>query len=193
MTADALLSLALFAAIATGTPGPNNLMVMASGANFGLRRTGPHIAGIAVGVAVLILLTGAGIGRAVAALPGLAPVLSVAAGLYLLWLAWKIATAAPPRPGADPGRPFTFLQAAGFQWVNPKAWAMALTAISVYVPAGGSGAAALVFALVAVPLVTMWCVAGGALGRLLSTRRRLRAFNITMAILLVLSPLPALL
>ena len=188
MTLDRLAALILFAVVATGTPGPNNLMVMASGANFGLRRTVPHIVGIALGIAVMLLAVGGGLAGLFEALPWLAGLLAALSLAYLLILAWKIATAAPPDPSAPPGRPLTVLQAAAFQWVNPKAWAMALTTVSVYVPASAAPLAALVFAAVCLPIVALWCAAGRALGRMLRKPARLRAFNVTMAALLVLSP-----
>lgn len=192
MDTDALLALLAFALVTTGTPGPNNLMVMASGANFGLRRTAPHILGIAIGVAVMILTIGAGLSRLFEAVPWLLPILRVVAVTYLLFLAWKIATAAPPDAAAAPGRPMSFLQAALFQWVNPKAWAMALTTVSVYAAPSEAPLAALVFAAIALPVVSAWTLAGAGLGRILAEPRRLRWFNRAMALLLVASTLPTL-
>ena len=192
MTADSFLALALFATVSTGTPGPNNLMVMASGANFGLRRTWPHILGIAVGFGAMIYLVGAGSTRVFAAVPWLDTALLALSAVFLAYLAWKIATAAPPDPSARSGTPLTFLQAAAFQWVNPKAWAMALTTATVYAP-GAATVAALTFAAVAVPLIVLWTLAGRGVARLLTGPRALRVFNWTMAALLVASTVPALL
>ena len=192
MTFDSFLTFALFAAVATGTPGPNNLMVMASGANFGLRRTFPHILGIALGFGLMIVLVALGMGRVFAALPWLETVLLVLSAVFLLYLAWKIATAAPPVEADSPeGRPLTFFQAAGFQWVNPKAWAMALTTVSVYILPDQALLAGMVFAAVSLPLVSVWTVAGEAIGRLLRTPRALRCFNIAMAALLIGTMIPA--
>jgi len=195
MTPDLLLALVAFAFVTSITPGPNNLMLMASGANFGLRRTLPHLAGVALGFAFLALVLGAGLNRVFAAVPAAAVALKAVSVVYMLWLAWKIATAAAPGQARAAGRPFSFLQAAGFQWVNPKAWAMALTALAVYAPGGEAGAVvlvALIFALVNLPSVAVWVLMGLQLRRLLGDPRRLALFNGTMAVLLVASLWPIL-
>ena len=129
-----LTALLGFAFVATVTPGPNNLMLMASGANFGFRRTLPHMFGIVGGVTVMALLVGAGLMALFDAVPALTLVLEVLSVGYLLWLALKIATAAPVEERDADSRPMTFRQAATFQWVNPKAWAMCLSAITLYAP-----------------------------------------------------------
>ncbi len=119
--------------------------------------------------------------------------LKVVAVAYMLWLAWKIARAGAPGEGKAGGRPMTFLQAAAFQWVNPKAWAMALGAVAAYVPepsVAAYAAVAGVFALVNLPSVSVWAAAGQGLRRWLEGPGRLRAFNWTMAGLLVLSLWP---
>ncbi len=195
MTLDLLLALAGFAFVTSITPGPNNLMLMASGANFGLRRTVPHALGVALGFTVMAAVMGLGLGALFHSLPWARPALTVLAVLYMLWLAWKIATAAPPREGAAAGRPLTFLQAAGFQWVNPKAWMMAIGAMTVYAPGGEPWRIALVagvFGAVNLPSVGCWAFAGTQLRRLLTNPARLRAFNWTMAALLVASLVPVL-
>ena len=195
MTQDLLLALTGFAFATSVTPGPNNMMLLASGANFGLRRTVPHMLGISVGHSVMVFLVGLGLAGLFVAEPRLFTGLKVVSVAYMLWLAWKIASAAPPRPGQTAGKPFTFLQAAAFQWVNPKAWAMALTAVTVYAPGGEVWPTALVagvFASVNLPSVTVWAAAGQAVRRWLDTPGRLRAFNVTMAVLLVLSLWPVL-
>ena len=195
MSADLILALAAFALATSITPGPNNLMLMTSGANFGLRRTLPHMAGVALGFVVLAIAVGLGLGRLLEAWPAARTILKAASVVYMLWLAWKFATAAPPKPGAAAGRPLTFLQAAAFQWVNPKAWAMALTAVTVYAPGQTPAAVlavAVVFGLVNLPSVGLWALAGTAMGRLLSSPVRLRVFNVGMAVLLVLSLWPIL-
>ncbi|QFU09365.1 Cysteine/O-acetylserine efflux protein [Rhodobacteraceae bacterium THAF1] len=191
MTQENFIALALFAIVSTGTPGPNNLMVMASGANFGVRRTWPHILGIAIGFSAMIFLVGAGLSRVFEVVPWLDTALLIASAVFLAYLAWKIATAAPPDPDAPRGSPFTFVQAAAFQWVNPKAWAMALTTATVYAP-GAAATAGMVFAAVAVPLIVLWAIAGRGVARFLTAPRALRAFNWTMAALLIASTLPAL-
>ncbi len=192
-------SLPLFAFVlaATVTPGPNNLMVLASGANWGLVRTLPHIVGIALGFPVMILAVGLGLSAVFQAVPWLHSVLKYVAFAYLLWLAWRMANAA--RPGESRGivRPLNLWQAAAFQWVNPKAWTMILSGMTVFVdPAGNKllqviGIAAL-FALVVVPNCIAWTVFGRAIARFLSSDSRRRWFNIAMALLLVGSALPAL-
>ena len=133
---ETLLALVAFAFVSSITPGPNNLMLMASGTNFGFARTVPHMLGVGIGFMLMVLLVGAGLGGVFELVPGAMLVLKVASTIYLLYLAWRIATAAPLRTADGEGgaRPFTFLQAAAFQWVNPKAWTMALTAAAVYLP-----------------------------------------------------------
>jgi threonine/homoserine/homoserine lactone efflux protein len=193
MTPELLLALALFAFVASITPGPNNLMLMASGANFGFRRTLPHMLGIAVGFVVMVILVGLGLAQVFETYPVSYTVLLVLSVAYLLFLAWKIATAAPPDAVAQTGKPFTFLQAALFQWVNPKAWAMALTAISVYSPSREVGAiilVAVIFGLINLPSVSSWTLLGQQMQRVLTNPGRLRMFNVTMALLLVASLIP---
>lgn len=196
MTRELLLALVGFAVATSVTPGPNNMMLLASGVNFGFRRTVPHMLGIAIGHAVMVFLVGLGLAGLLLAEPRLVLGLEVAAVLYMLWLAWKIASAAPARPGAAGGRPFSFLQAAAFQWVNPKAWAMALTATTVYAPPGGGwpgmALVAAVFAAVVLPSVATWAAMGQGLRRWLARPGRLRLFNAAMALLLVLSLWPVL-
>ena len=196
---DALLALAAFAFVASVTPGPNNLMLLASGANFGVRRSVPHMLGISLGHAFMVLLVGMGLAGMFTAWPPARAVLTVLSVLYMLWLAWKIAHAAAPGgadgTGGTGGKPLTFLQAAAFQWVNPKAWAMALTAVTVYAPGTGLAAMALVaavFACINLPSVSVWTVLGVQIRRFLTNDRRLRAFNWTMAALLIASLWPVL-
>lgn len=180
------------------TPGPNNLMLMASGTNFGFARTGPHMLGVGIGFALMVLLVCLGIGATFAAVPGAMLALKIASCAYLLYLAWRIATAPPPKLDEDAptGSPLSFLQAAAFQWVNPKAWSMTLTVAAVYMPATERAQAAaiiaLVVALVNIPAVTTWAAAGVQLRRLLHRPRAYRVFNVVAAILLVLSLYPVL-
>jgi threonine/homoserine/homoserine lactone efflux protein len=195
MNLDLLPALAVFAFVTSITPGPNNLMLLASGANFGVRRTMPHMLGVGIGFTVMVLGIGMGLVTLFDRYPVSHVVLNVASIAYLLYLAWKIATAAPKgETGAQPeGRPFTFLQAAAFQWVNPKAWAMGLSAISAYTAdqtLAGVALVAVVFGLVNIPSVACWVVLGHEMRRILTNPARLRAFNITMAVLLVASLLP---
>jgi threonine/homoserine/homoserine lactone efflux protein len=195
MTPDVLLALAAFAFVSSITPGPNNLMLMASGANFGVRRTLPHMLGVGLGFVFMVVVVGAGLARLFDLWPPLHLVLKLASVVFLLWLAWRIAHAAPPSETVEGGRPLTFFEAAAFQWVNPKAWAMALTAVSVYSPDGTLVSVALVavvFGIVNIPSVGVWTVMGVQLRRWLTTAARLRRFNWTMAALLVASLWPVL-
>jgi len=200
MTPEILLALILFAFASSITPGPNNIMLLASGANFGLRRTLPHMLGISIGHAVMVSLVGLGLLGLFEALPWLRNALMVVCAAYLLFLAWKIANAAPPRDAPSDARPLTFLQAAAFQWVNPKAWYMAIYAQTNFAPEtgimgaawAGAIAVAAVFAMTNLPSVTVWAAAGTQLRRWLAAPGRLRAFNVTMALLLVASLWPVL-
>ncbi len=190
-----VIPLATFAFVTSITPGPNNLMLMASGANFGFRRTIPHMLGVALGFVFMAFLMGIGLAELFEEFPWLHTVLTVVSIVYLLWLAWKIANAAPPEPGAAKGTPLTFLQAAAFQWVNPKAWAMALTAVTIYAPGDTAlaiFAVAAVFGAINLPSVSTWCLLGQGMQRVLTDQRRLSVFNWTMALLLVLSLYPVL-
>jgi threonine/homoserine/homoserine lactone efflux protein len=135
MTYDLVLALSLFALVSSITPGPNNLMLMASGANFGFRRTIPHMLGVGIGFTLMIVLVGIGLVQIFDLYPISHQILKVVSVIYLFWLARKIANAAPPEGDvANESTPITFIQAALFQWVNPKAWTMALTAITAYTP-----------------------------------------------------------
>lgn len=195
MNIETLTALALFAFVSSATPGPNNLMLMASGANFGFRRSLPHMLGISIGFLVMMVAVGAGLVQLFDRFPVIYDILKIASVLYMLWLAYKIANAAPVTRNASAGTPMTFLAAAAFQWVNPKAWAMALTAITVYVGSAGTlwlAVAACLFAAVNLPSVSFWTLAGQQMQRILTNPRRLRGFNLTMAALLVASLYPVL-
>ena len=197
MTYEILIALVGFAFASSITPGPNNLMLMASGANYGLRRTLPHMFGISLGHAFMVAMVGIVLLRVFETYPVLNTVLKIVSALYMGWLAWKIATAVPPEAKEVTGKPFTFLQAAAFQWVNPKAWFMAITAISAYAPQDrgiivGSVIVAIIFAAVNLPSVSVWAWIGVQVRRWLGTARRLRVFNISMAVLLVVSLYPML-
>lgn len=190
---DLILALALYALVSSITPGPNNLMLLASGVNFGFRRTIPHMLGVSLGHSFMVVVVGLGLAGVFAALPWARAVLTMLSVAYLLWLAWKIANAAPPEPGAARGKPFTFLQAAAFQWVNPKAWTMALTAIAIYAQGPGIVPVLLVAGVFLgsnLPSISLWAATGSALSRWLQEPRLLRVFNRTMAVLLVASLWP---
>jgi len=195
MTPEIFLALLVYGFATSVTPGPNNIMLLASGLNFGFRRTLPHMAGISLGHAFMVLVVGLGLVGVFTAYPPARIVLSVVSVVYMLWLAWKIANAAPPEGSGAQGKPLTFLQAAAFQWVNPKAWIMALGAVTLYAP--GQDISALLwvtlgFMMVNFPSVSIWAAMGMGLRRFLSRPTWLRAFNWTMAVLLVLSLVPVL-
>ncbi len=189
-----LVPLIVFAVSTGFTPGPNNVLVAASGANFGYGRTLSHILGITVGFPVLILAVGLGLAQFFTTFPLLHQMLKAVGVLYLLHMAWNLATAAgrPQVPGG--GKPFTFLQAAGFQWINPKGVVMAITAVSTFTAGSGNmamevGRIALIFMVVGYLSSSSWCLFGTAIGRVLKTPAALRRFNRAMAALLVLSVL----
>ena len=192
------LAVAVFALATLATPGPNNMMVTASGVNFGFRRTVPHICGICIGFPAMMLAIGLGLGNFFAAYPQSHSIIKYAGAAYLCFLAYKIAVA-DGGGGAENkktgGRPFTFLQAAAFQWVNPKAWAMSAGAMSTYTTLEGDIALqvvviSIIFLALAFPCVSIWGLAGAAAGKFLRRGKWLRRFNWMMAILLFASVIP---
>jgi threonine/homoserine/homoserine lactone efflux protein len=192
---ESLLALAMFAFVASITPGPNNLMLLASGVNFGLRRTMPHMLGVNAGIVVMVLLVSIGFGHLFARFPWLHVTLKIAGVVYMLWLAWKLARGAGIGETARPKQPMSFLSAAAFQWVNPKAWAMLVSAVSAYLITdnvlGSAAVIALVFGVVSFPSLSCWALFGLGLRRYLSDPRTIRWFNLAMAALLVASLWPA--
>ncbi|CAN7352613.1 LysE family translocator [Rhizobium sp. LjRoot98] len=196
MQADTLLALFLFAFTTSITPGPNNMMLFASGVNFGFSRTIPHMLGIGAGFLSLLIAVGLGLGALLHSVPMLYTGLKFAGGAYLVWIAWKIGTSRTLSEGKAGAAPMTFLQAAAFQWINPKAWVMAVTAMATYTSEQAYLASVLIvgviFAIVNVPSVSTWAGFGSALRQWLSEPARLKWFNITMAVLLVLSLWPML-
>jgi threonine/homoserine/homoserine lactone efflux protein len=196
MSPDLMLAFMGFAVVNSITPGPNNMMLMASGVNFGFRRTMPHLAGVNLGFMLMMLLVGLGMGQIFARFPIVYTAMKVLGALYLLWLAWKIARSGPMEDGEAAGHPMTFLQAAAFQWVNPKAWAMVVGAIAAFTEP--SAYVMSVFAITALYLIGgtpssfVWVVFGTAMRRLLRHPQHVVWFNRTMALLLVLSLWPIL-
>ena len=192
-----LLALAGYAFVTSITPGPNNLMLLASGTTFGVRRSLPHLAGISAGFGVMLWAVGTGLAETFARHPQAHAVLRWVSVAYLLYLAWKTATAAPPEgETASDSRPLGFMGAAVFQAVNPKAWAMALTAVTAFGPGldGGLSVASLVavFVLVNLPCCGAWLLLGKQMRRFLHQPRALRLFNGAAAALMLLSVLPLL-
>jgi threonine/homoserine/homoserine lactone efflux protein len=196
MSIDVFLGLLTFALVASITPGPNNTMVLASGLNFGVRRSVPHMLGIAFGFTLMVFLVGVGLGNAFKAYPMIYTALKYVGGAYMLWLAWKIAISGPVNEATAGGMPITFFQAALFQWVNPKAWIMAVTANATYSILGYPVISALVvascFAVSSIPSNFIWVIFGAGLRQILSDQKTLRIFNVGMAVLLVASLAPLL-
>ena len=198
MPLDTILAFSLFAFVTSVTPGPNNLMLLSSGVNFGFRRTIPHIFGISSGFLFLVLAVGFGLGEVFIRVPVAYELLKWAGASYLLYLAWQIARSGPPGDACgneiSTATPMTFLGAAAFQWVNPKAWVMAIGAFATYAPTVTTIpiviAIAVIFVVVNAPSVTLWVVFGAHLRRYLQIPRYLLAFNYSMAALLVLSLYP---
>lgn len=192
---ELLVAFALFAAVTLFTPGPNNLMLMTSGLNWGVTRTLPHLLGVCLGFAFMVALVGLGLGRAFETWPWLYTILKWGGALYLLHLAWHIAVAGPVGDdGAASGRPMTFLGAALFQWVNPKAWVMAVGAVSAYGAIAGFPWNVTIMAGTFLGLGFLssgtWVVFGQQLRRLITSPRWVRVFNVAMAGLLVASLIP---
>lgn len=194
LSLDLLLAFALFAFVTSVTPGPNNMMLLASGVNFGFRRSVPHMLGISCGFMSLVLGVGFGLGAVFKAYPLLYSILRYAGAAYLLYLAWKVATSGPAAEKEAGGSPLGFWGAAAFQWVNPKAWVMALGAISTYTPMQGYFTnvvvIAVLFAVINAPSVGLWAGFGSSLRNVLRDPRWLRVFNVGMAVLLVASLYP---
>ncbi len=188
-----------FAFVTAFTPGPNNTMLMISGANFGLSRSLPHMLGISLGFPLMVLAVGLGLGGVFETYPMAHQILTYVAFAYLLFLAWKLAFAGRvDGEGVRVGKPMSFIAAALFQWVNPKAWIMAVSALALYVapndaPVAAVSRVAFAFALTAFPSTLVWCLFGTAISRYLDSDRRVAIFNVTMALLLVASMVPTLL
>lgn len=195
MTPDILIALATFAFVTVITPGPNNLMLLASGTNFGFTRTIPHMLGVGLGFPLMVVCVGLGVMQVFDLWPASYTILKTLSVGYLLYLAWKIAHATPPEDIRTEARPLTFLQSAAFQWVNPKAWSMALSAITLYAAGRDLGAVLWVggiYVLVGIVSTTSWTMLGQQIRHLLKTPSRLRVFNWIMAGLIVATLIPVL-
>ncbi|OLL32208.1 lysine transporter LysE [Burkholderia sp. SRS-W-2-2016] len=194
ITLSALPAGILFALVTSITPGPNNTMLLASGVNFGFRRTLPHLSGISAGMVLLMLSVGIGLGEAFVHFPVLYTVLEVLSVAYLLYLAWKIGTSGEMKLRNGERRPMRFHEAIAFQWVNPKAWMMVLTAATTIHLSESFGmnvvAMAIVFYVIGFPCICLWAGFGTAMRDVLSNPKRLRIFNVAMALLLVGSLYP---
>ena len=202
MNHDVLIAASLFSFVSSITPGPNNMMMLASGVNFGFRRSVPHWLGICGGFTFMLCAVGLGLHTLLADHPALYDLMRYAGSAYLIWMAWRLAaaTAAPASQDDDApkseARPLGVWAAAAFQWVNPKAWVMAVTAMSAYLPARAQAidvvVLALLFGVINLPCVACWAGGGAALRRFLHDPLRLRIFNISMALALLASLYPML-
>ena len=202
MNQDVLIAASLFSFVSSITPGPNNMMMLASGVNFGFRRSVPHWLGICGGFTFMLCAVGLGLHTLLADHPALYDLLRYAGSAYLVWMAWRLATATvvPATQDDDApkseARPLGVWAAAAFQWVNPKAWVMAVTAMSAYLPARAQAmdvvVLALLFGVINLPCVACWAGGGAALRRFLQDPLRLRIFNISMALALLASLYPML-
>jgi threonine/homoserine/homoserine lactone efflux protein len=198
MSPAILSAAALFGFATSITPGPNNMMLLASGLNFGVRRTLPLMLGISAGYVVLMLAVGFGLGEALRAVPGAFLALKILGGAYMLWLAWQIANSAPPEEeeasAAAKRRPLGFLGAVAFQWINPKAWVIVVTAAATYVAPDNFTRDLLIVTLVCglinLPSIGVWALFGASLRRFLTDPVWLKRFNVAMAVLLVASLWP---
>lgn len=189
------LAIILFAIAACVTPGPNNAMIMASGLNYGIRRSLPHYFGIILGFPAMVIAVGLGLSSLFEQYAVLHLLLKVAGASYLTFLAWKIASAPVSELSVTEGKPFTFIQAAAFQWVNPKAWVLAVSANATYTVVGSNYGLqvfliAVIFLFFGGPCVMLWLWFGASLKRLLQKAESVKTFNYAMATLLMLSLLP---
>lgn len=188
-----IFSYAFYVLATVGTPGPNNIMLAASGANFGFKRTIPHALGVGIGFVFMLVLVGLGLGQLFINYPIIHDVMRYVGAAFLLYLAFKIATSKnKSSKGKSTAVPLTFLQAAAFQWVNPKAWVMVIGAIATFISIGGDKFTELTIMVVvnlciALPLVFGWSLFGQEIGRFLKSERAFLIFNYAMAGLLVVS------
>lgn len=186
------LPLVFFTFSTSVTPGPNNIMVAASGTNFGIRQSIPHCLGICIGFPVMVFAVGSGLGSLFQQYPAIHQIITYAGIIYLLFLAYKIAVAGDvdDKQLRKKSKPLTFIQASAFQWVNPKGWMMALGAIAAFTTPDGNYLFEIfiissMFALACIPSVILWALFGVAIGKMLHNKAALKLFNYTMASLLV--------
>jgi threonine/homoserine/homoserine lactone efflux protein len=188
---EELLALVAFSFVSAATPGPNNVLLWASGAEFGFQRTLRHVFGTAVGIAMMALGAAAGLAALVTTVPQLALVMKIAGSLYLLYLAWQIAAAGAIRR-VDAGKPMGIVQAAAFQAVNPKGWVFALGAMTTFRPqewpvVTGTLLVTGTMFLVVIPSAALWAGAGGLLGRLIENERTRRGVGIVLGAIVALT------
>jgi threonine/homoserine/homoserine lactone efflux protein len=176
------------------TPGPNNTMLMASGLNYGVRRTVPHMLGVSIGFPVMVFCVGLGIAQVFTVYPVLYLILKVVSIIYLLWLALQIAMADRVKTEGGGSKPLTFMQAAAFQWVNPKAWVMAVGISATYLVQGAFWTSLVIFSMIFLVAglcsSSSWMLGGAGIKAIIANRSWVRAINIVLALLLVASLWP---
>jgi len=192
------LAIMLFAVATCVTPGPNNVMLMSSGVNFGIGRTMRHVIGINIGFPLMLIAVGFGAGAVFHGHPKLYTLLQIAGAIYMLYLAYQIATTPTVNFNDTSGKPLGIFGAALFQWINPKAWVMSIGAILAYTPPSGAFATevlliALIFFVCGSPCSLLWVLCGRYLRKFLTQPHTLRIFNVCMSLLLVGSLLPTVL
>jgi threonine/homoserine/homoserine lactone efflux protein len=191
------LSLFTFTFVASITPGPNNLMLLVSGLNYGIRKSLPHYFGICLGFALMVAVIGVGLGALFLNYPQTFLFIKILGVVYLLFLGWKIANAGNMQARKDLREPLTFLQAAAFQWVNPKAWVIGVGAVAAFTVEShiAQSVIAIIVAFTVAGLLCMglWLKLGEVLQGTLREGGRIQIFNIGMAVLLVLSVIPMIL
>jgi len=190
MRPNELIALVTFVAVGSGSPGPNNTLLLASGVTFGFRRTIRHVVGTSLGLALLVGIAAAGAGVVVTAAPGVKVMLKVVASVYLVYLAARLARGAALDPAAVQ-RPFGVARATAFQFVNPKAWVFALALVSAFAPTSGSavdaGIAVLAVSIVVGATAALWAVGGTTLSHALEDDRARRAAGLALGALLMAS------
>lgn len=191
---ELLIPIIIFCFATSISPGPNNIMLMASGVNHGIVKSIPHLLGINIGFPAMVAAIGFGLGNLFIAFPQIYLVIKVVGIAYLLYLAWKIARSSMPDVQVESNKPLTFIQAVLFQWVNPKAWVMAIGAIASFTTSEKMISQILVivatYAIVGGMCIAVWLCAGAAMKRFLQNEKQLKVFNIMMALLLVVSVVP---
>jgi threonine/homoserine/homoserine lactone efflux protein len=191
------LSIFIFAISSTVTPGPNNIMIMTSGLNYGIKNSIPHLLGICFGFPVMVIVIGFGFSVIFERYPLFNEVIKIVGVVYLLYLAWLIASSSPVSLEGKKSKPLSFTQAALFQWVNPKAWVVATGAVSAYTSVSSDIFAqvifiALAFFIVAIPSLGTWLIFGVGIKKYLKSPKHQKVFNLSMALLLIVSVLPVL-
>lgn len=191
MTFATLISFIIYSFVTSITPGPNNIMLAASGVNFGFKRSIPHILGIGIGFGFMVSVVGLGIGSLLSSNIVLYESLKIVGITYLLYLAYKIYHSSSVDTSSNKTKPLTFLQAAMFQWVNPKAWIMAMGAVTTYLSSQSELywylVVGVIYGAIGIPSTGVWALIGEKLQKYIHDQKKLKTFNAVMALLLVLS------